>query len=174
MPRSHYDHAHLLACILQLLKPKSPNAHALQQEKPLQWDAHATTGEWPSLTATRESPHKSKEDPAKPRNKIKDNLVLSILPSSTFTSSCSVAQSCPTLWDPMDCSTPGFLVLHHLPEFAQTHVHWVSYTIQPPHPLLFPSPTALNLSHYQGLIFIYFFIIYKKFYSLFLYFLLST
>ena len=38
---------------------------------------------------------------------------------------CSVAQSCPALCDPMDCSTPGFPVLHHLPEFAQTHVHWV-------------------------------------------------
>ena len=39
---------------------------------------------------------------------------------------CSVAQLCPTLWDPMDCSTPGFPVLHHLPALAQTHVHWVS------------------------------------------------
>ena len=41
-----------------------------------------------------------------------------------------------TLCDPMDCSTPGFSVFHHLPEFDQTHVHWVSYAIQPPHPLL--------------------------------------
>ena len=44
---------------------------------------------------------------------------------------CSVAQSCPTLCDPMDCSTPGFPVLHHLPELAQTHVHWVGDAIQP-------------------------------------------
>ena len=43
---------------------------------------------------------------------------------------CSVAQSCLTLWDPMDCSTPGFPVLHYLQEFAQTHVHWVSDAIQ--------------------------------------------
>ena len=49
---------------------------------------------------------------------------------------CSVVQSCPILWDPMDCSTPGFPVLHHLQEFAQTHVHWVSDAIQPSHPLL--------------------------------------
>ena len=49
---------------------------------------------------------------------------------------CSVAQSCPTLCDPMDCSTPGFPVLHYLPEFAQTHVHWVSDAIQPSPPLL--------------------------------------
>ena len=48
---------------------------------------------------------------------------------------CSVAQLDPTLCDPMDCSTPGFSVLHHLLEFAQTHVHWVGDAIQPSHPL---------------------------------------
>ena len=48
---------------------------------------------------------------------------------------CSVAQSCPTLCDPTGCSTPGLLVLHHLPEFAQTHVHQACDTIQPSHPL---------------------------------------
>ena len=61
-----------------------------------------------------------------------------------------VAQSCPTLWDPIDCSMPGFPVLHHLPEFTQTHVHWVSDTIQPSHPLSSP-PFAFNLSQHQGL-----------------------
>ena len=50
---------------------------------------------------------------------------------------CSVAQLCLTLFDPMDCSTPGFPVLHFLPEFAQTHVHWDA--IQPSHPLTCPS-----------------------------------
>ena len=50
----------------------------------------------------------------------------------------------------MDCSTPGFLVYHQLPEFTQTHVHWVSDTIQPSHPLS-PSPPAFNLSQHQGL-----------------------
>ena len=48
---------------------------------------------------------------------------------------CSVIQSCFTLCDPMDCSTPGFPVLHHLLELAQTHVHWVGDTIQPSRPL---------------------------------------
>ena len=47
----------------------------------------------------------------------------------------SVTQSCPNLCNPMDCSTPGFSVLQYLLEFAQTHVHWVSDTIQPSHPL---------------------------------------
>ena len=62
----------------------------------------------------------------------------------------SVAKSCPTLCDPMDCNTPGFPVLHHLLEFAQTHVHQVSDAIQPPHPLLPHSFPALNLSQHQG------------------------
>ena len=63
----------------------------------------------------------------------------------------SVAQSSLTLWDPMDCSTPGFPVHHQLPEPTQTHVHRVNDAIQLSHPLLSPSPPALNLSQYQGL-----------------------
>ena len=51
----------------------------------------------------------------------------------------------------MDCSTPGFPVHHQLLELAQTHVHWVSDAIQPPHPLSSPSPPTFNLSHHQGL-----------------------
>ena len=59
---------------------------------------------------------------------------------------CSVSQSCLTVGDPMGCSTPGFPVLHCLPEFAQTHVHWVGDAIQPSHhPLLSPSSPAFNL-----------------------------
>ena len=62
---------------------------------------------------------------------------------------CSIAQLCPTLCDPMDCSMPGFPVLHHLPELTQTHVHWISDAIQPSDPLLSPSP-AFNLSQHQS------------------------
>ena len=51
----------------------------------------------------------------------------------------------------MDCSTPGLPVLHYLPKFAQTHVHWISGVIQQYHPLLSPSPPAFYLSQYQGL-----------------------
>ena len=57
----------------------------------------------------------------------------------------SVAQSSPTLCDPMDCSTPGFPVHHQLPELTQTHVHRVSDAIQTPHPLSSPSPPTFNL-----------------------------
>ena len=63
----------------------------------------------------------------------------------------SIAQSCPTLCNPMDCSTPGFPVHRQLLELAQTHVHQVSDAIQPSHPLSFPSPPAFNLSQHQGL-----------------------
>ena len=63
----------------------------------------------------------------------------------------SVTQSCLTLCDPMDCSTPGIPVHHQLPEFTQTHVHWVGDAIQPSHPLPSTSPPALNLSQHQGL-----------------------
>ena len=63
----------------------------------------------------------------------------------------SVTQSCLTLCDPMECSTPGLPVHHQLPEFTQTHLHWVGDAIQPFHPLLSPSPPAFNLSQHQGL-----------------------
>ena len=63
----------------------------------------------------------------------------------------SVAQSCPTLCDPMDHSTLGLPVHHQLPELTQTHVHWVSDAIQPSHPLSSPSLPSFNLSQNQDL-----------------------
>ena len=73
----------------------------------------------------------------------------------------SVTHSCPTLCDPMDCSTPGLPAHHqltdlarthvHWADLAQTHVHWAGDTIQPSHPLTFPSPPALHLSQHQDL-----------------------
>ena len=64
----------------------------------------------------------------------------------------SVAQSGPTLCDPIDCSTPGLPVHHQLPEFTQTHAHWVGDAIHPSHPRLSPSPPAFNLSQHQALL----------------------
>ena len=63
----------------------------------------------------------------------------------------SVAQSCPTLSDPMNCSMPGLPVHHQLPEFTQTHVHRVCDAIQPSHPRSSPSPPASNPSQHQSL-----------------------
>ena len=62
----------------------------------------------------------------------------------------SVAQSCPTLCDPMNRSMPGLPVHHQLPEFTQTHVHRVGDAIQPSHPLSSPSPPAPNPFQHQG------------------------
>ena len=84
------------------------------------------------LPTTRESLHVATEDPA----------------SVQFS---SVAQSCLTLCDPMNCSMPGFPVQHQLPEFTQTHVNLVGDAIQPSHPLSSPSPPAPNPSQHQGL-----------------------
>ena len=64
---------------------------------------------------------------------------------------CSVSQLCLTLCDPIDCSTPGFPVLHHLSELVQTHIHWVGDAIQPSHSLSSPSPPTFNPSQHQGL-----------------------
>ena len=63
----------------------------------------------------------------------------------------SVTQSCLTLCDPMNRTTPGLPVHHQLPKFTQTHVHRLGDAIQPSHPLSSPSPPALNLSQHQGL-----------------------
>ena len=71
--------------------------------------------------------------------------------SETLVKFSSVAQSCPTLCDPMNRSMPDLLVHRQLPEFTQTHVHWVSDAIPPSHPLLSPSPPAFNLSQLPGL-----------------------
>ena len=63
----------------------------------------------------------------------------------------SATQSCLTLCNPKDCSTPGLPIHHQLPESTQTHVHWVGHAIQPFHPLSSPSPPALNPSQHQSL-----------------------
>ena len=73
--------------------------------------------------------------------------IIQFKPSVQFS---SVAQSCLTLCDPMNCSTPGLPVHHQLPEFTQTHVHRFSDAIQPSHPLLSPSPPAPNPFQHQS------------------------
>ena len=80
--------------------------------------------------------------------KIRETKNLRNLRSVQFS---SVAQSCLTLCDPMDCSMPDFPVHHQLLEFTQTHVHCIGDAIQPSHPLLSPSPPTFNLSQHQGL-----------------------
>ena len=85
------------------------------------------------------------------RKPPKCQTVGSSLGKQASVSGSSVTQSCLTLCNPMDCSTPDLPVHHQLPELAQTYVHWVSDAIQPSHPLYSPSPSTLNLSQHQGL-----------------------
>ena len=82
-----------------------------------------------------------------PRGSQKISCFLQLFSSVQFS---SVAQSCPTLCDPMNHSTPGLLVHHQLPEFTQTHILRVSDAIQPSHPLSSPSPPAPNPSQHQS------------------------
>ena len=81
---------------------------------------------------------------------VRSNWLIVLFKSSVWVQFSSVAQLCPTLCDPLNCSTPGLPVHHQLLELTQTHVHWVGDAIQPTHPLSSPSP-ALNLSQHQGL-----------------------
>ena len=73
-------------------------------------------------------------------------LSLGFLASYSMLYCCSVTNLCLTLCNPVDCSKAGFSVLHYLPEFAQTHVHWISDAIQHSHPQLPPSPSVLSSS----------------------------
>ena len=86
-------------------------------------------------------------------HEIKRCLVLGRKAMTTISSVqfSSIAQSCPTLCDPMNCSMPGLPVHHQLPEFTQTHARRVSDAIQPSHPLSSPSPPATNPSQHQSL-----------------------
>ena len=80
-----------------------------------------------------------------------NHLYLSIFCLQVSVQFNSVTQLCPTLCDPMNHSAPGLPVHHQLPEFTQTHVHWVGDAIQPSHLLLSPYPPAPNPSQHQGL-----------------------
>ena len=78
-------------------------------------------------------------------------LLMGTMTAQIRSDQISLAQSCPTLGDPMNRSTPGLPVHHQLPEFTQTHVHRVSVAIQPSHLLSSPSPPAPNPSQHQSL-----------------------
>ena len=84
-------------------------------------------------------------------HEIKRHLFLGRKVMTNLVQFSSVTQSCPTLCDPMNRSTPGLPAHHQLPEFTQTHVHRVHDAIQPPHPWSSPSPPAPNPSQHQGL-----------------------
>ena len=82
---------------------------------------------------------------------VRQGCILSPCLFDVYTEFSSVAQLCPTLCNPMNCSTPGLPVHHGLLEFTQTHVHRVGDAMQTSHPLSSPSPPAPNPSQHQGL-----------------------
>ena len=86
---------------------------------------------------------KEKSEKAGLKLNIQKTKIMESSPISSVQFS-SVSQSCPTLCNPMNHSTPGLTVHHKIPEFTQTHVHWVGESIQPAHPLSSPSPPALS------------------------------
>ena len=104
------------------------------------------------LVIDREAWHAAVHGVAKSQTRLNDWTVLNWTDFSGFlVQFSSVTQSCPTLCEPMDCSTPDIPVHHQLLELTQTHVHWVGDVIQPSHPLSSPSLPALNISQCQGL-----------------------
>ena len=93
---------------------------------------------------------KEESEKADLKPNIQKTKIMAFSPISSVQFS-SVAQSCPTLCDPVNCSTPGLLVHHQLLEFTQTYIHQVGDAIQPSHPLSCPSPPAPNSSQHQSL-----------------------
>ena len=83
------------------------------------------------------------------------NLFPNYISGAVLVCCCSVTRSCPSLGNIMDCSVPGSSVLHYLPEFAQTYVHWVSDAIQPSFPLLPLSPLASSFPSIKNPMFMF-------------------
>ena len=127
----------------------------------LEWVAisFSTGSSWPrnrtqvSRTADRSLPSEPLGKPREHSLTLPYFFLIKLLLSNSLNNyllCCSFTKSCLTLFDPMDCSTPGFPALHYLSEFPQTYVHWVSDTIWPSCSLSSPSP-AFSLSQRQGL-----------------------
>ena len=101
-----------------------------------------------ALTTKRENKTKGKTEDIRKLWKVLVTtiMLIEVMVSQISVQFSSVSQSCLTLCDPMNHSTPDLPVHHQLPESTQTHVHYVGDSIQPSHPLSSPSPSALNLS----------------------------
>ena len=124
--------------------PPGSSVHGIFQARVLEWGAIAVS----NTCLTSSIIHISQQSYMKKRRERWEIEVTRRRNSVQFS---SVTQSCPTLCDPMNRSTPGLPVHHQLPEFTQTHIHQVSDAIQPSHPLSSPSPPAPNPSQHQSL-----------------------
>ena len=127
--------------------PHNYGAQGLQQQRPLQWGSCAPQLESSPCSPQLEKAHSKQQRPSAAKNNFFFKEIISASHSGTYCC-CSVAQSCPTL------CTPGFPVLHNLPEFAQTHVHGVSDAMQPSHSLCLKGSKIghLQICHFGTLI----------------------
>ena len=127
-------------------------------QETFQWDKRQEAARWGAAAVSQspwqvgcpDAPAPRNVSPGLPRRDRNAGSVQNRL-SKKVQSVISVAQSCPTLCDPMNCSAPGLPVHQQLLRFTQIHVHSVDSAIQPSHPLSSPSPPALNPSQHQGL-----------------------
>ena len=145
-----------ILCDFMDCRPPGSSVHGILQTRTLKWVAipfsrdipnSGIKPQCPALQAgslRSDPPGKLSEFPLKKKKKKTNH-------APPFPQFSSVAQSCPTLCNPMNSSTPGLPVHHQLPEFTQTHIHRVSDSIQPSHPRSSPSPPASNPSQHQSL-----------------------
>ena len=139
---SHFSHVQLTAT-LRTVAHQAPLSMGILQARILEWVA---------MPSSRGSSRPSDQIHVSCGSHIISRFFTAeTLGKPSFYVFSSVAQSCPTLYNPMNCSTPGLPVHHQLPEFTQTHVHQVGDAIQPSHPLSSPSPPAPNPSQHQSL-----------------------
>ena len=133
--------------------PPGSAAHGISQARILEWVAVSFSGgsSWPGIKPR--SPASQVDSlPAELSGNTLCTYMMSYISYRWWEDCCcSVAQLCLSLFDPMDCRMPGFPVLHHFLELAQTHVYWVSDAILPSYPLSSLSPPVFNLSQHQGL-----------------------
>ena len=141
--KENYIHKEKLTCKEKQPAKKGENV-SLNQCKNWLWNHHQTDRGWLKAgVCTGERPE---------LGHVRLCLETVQRPLSHSVQFSCVAQSCPILCNPMNCSTPDLPVHHQLLEFTQTHIHWVSEAIQPSHPLSSPSPPAPNPSQHQSLL----------------------
>ena len=156
LPKFTQTHVHWVDDAIQpshpLLSPSPPALSVFPSIRILSNES-ALHNRWPKYWSFSLNISPSNEHPGQIVNILAfwNQSVTTIQLCSCNKTACMRAQSCPTLCDTMNCSTPGLPVHHQLLESTQTHVHWVGDAIQPSHPLSSLSPSAFNLSQHQGL-----------------------
>ena len=130
--------------------PQGSSVHGISQARVLEWVAISSPGDLPNPWIEPIPPVLQAYSLPLSHQESPNEIILWLAHRLPFSQFSSVTQSCLTLCDPMNRSTPGLPVHQQLPEFTQTHVHRVGDAIQPSHPLSFPSPPSPNPSQHQS------------------------